>query len=90
LDFGDDNTEFRTPVRIFITPLAAPDDAGLRECLALTSIHELGHAIGIFRHSPNATDIMFANPVVDLPSALDRGTIEVLYHVPPTLRLVRP
>jgi hypothetical protein len=90
LDFGDDNTEFRTPVRIFLTPLAAPDDAGLRECLALTSIHELGHAIGIFRHSPNATDIMFANPVVDLPSALDRGTIEVLYHVPPTLRLVRP
>jgi len=36
------------------------------------------------------TDIMFANPVVDLPSAFDRGTAEVLYHVPPTLRLVRP
>jgi hypothetical protein len=90
LNFSDDNTEFRTPVRIFIAPLASPDDPGLRECLALTSIHELGHAIGIFRHSPNATDIMFSDPVVPLPSALDRGTAEVLYHVPSTLRLVRP
>jgi hypothetical protein len=90
LDISDDHIEFRTPVRIFITPLASPEDPGLSECLALTSIHELGHAIGIFRHSPNATDIMFANPVVDLPSALDRGTAEVLYHVPSTLRLVRP
>lgn len=88
--FSDDNTEFLTPVRIFIAPQASPEDPGLAECLALTSIHELGHAIGIFRHSPNATDIMFANPVVDLPSALDRGTAEVLYHVPSTLRLVRP
>ena len=90
LDISDDHTEFRTPVRIFIAPLASPEDPGLSQCLALTSIHELGHAIGIFRHSPNATDIMFANPVVDLPSAFDRGTAEVLYHVPPTLRLVRP
>jgi hypothetical protein len=90
LDISDDHTEFRTPVRIFIAPLASPDDPGLSECLALTSIHELGHAIGIFRHSPNATDIMFADPVVPLPSALDRGTAEVLYHVPSTLRLVRP
>jgi hypothetical protein len=90
LDISDDHTEFRTPVRIFISPLASPEDPGLSECLALTSIHELGHAIGIFRHSPNATDIMFANPVVALPSPLDRGTAEVLYHVSPTLRLVRP
>lgn len=90
LDISDDHTEFRTPVRISIVPLASPEDPGLSECLALTSIHELGHAIGIFRHSPNATDIMFADPIVPLPSALDRGTAEVLYHVPSTLRLVRP
>jgi hypothetical protein len=90
LDISDDHTELRTPVRIFIIPLASPDDPGLGECLALTSIHELGHAVGIFRHSPNPTDIMFADPVVPLPSTLDRGTAEVLSHVPSTLRLVRP
>lgn len=89
LDISDDHTEFRTPVRIFIAALSTPGP-GLSDCLALTSIHELGHAIGIFRHSPNATDIMFADPAVPLPSALDRGTAEVLYHVPSTLRLVRP
>ena len=90
LDISDDHTQFRTPVRIFIAPLSSAEDPGLATCLALTSIHELGHAIGIFRHSPNATDIMFADPVVELPSTLDRGTAEVLYHLPPTLQLVRP
>jgi hypothetical protein len=90
LDISDDHTEFRAPVRISIAPLSSPEDPGLGVCLALTSIHELGHALGIFRHSPNATDIMFADPVVELPSALDRGTAEVLYHVTPNLTLVRP
>ncbi len=88
--FSDDNTEFLTPVRIFIAPLASSEDPGLAECLAITSIHELGHAIGIFRHSPNPADIMFSDPVVPLPSTADRETAEVLYHLPSTLRLVRP
>jgi hypothetical protein len=71
---NDDNTQFLVPVRIFIAPLASPEDPGLAECLALTSIHELGHAIGIFRHSPNHTDIMFSDPEVPLPSTFDRET----------------
>jgi hypothetical protein len=87
---SEDNTELLTPIRIFIAPHASPEDPGLGECLALTSIHELGHAVGIFRHSPNATDIMFANPVVPLPSDFDRSTAEVLYHLPSTLQLARP
>jgi hypothetical protein len=90
LDVSDDDTELRPPIRIYINPLLSLDDPDLLDCLALTSIHELGHALGIFEHSPNATDIMFANPLVPLPSAFDRGTAEVLYHVPSTLRLVRP
>jgi len=88
--FSLDNTEFLTPVRIFIAPQASSDDPGLAECLALTSIHELGHALGIFRHSPDSTDIMFKLPVVPLPSTADRETAEVLYHLPSTVQLVRP
>jgi hypothetical protein len=88
--FSDDNTQFLAPVRIFIAPHASPEDPALAECLALTSIHELGHAIGIFRHSPNPTDIMFSDPVVPLPSDFDRETAEVLYHLPSTVQLVRP
>jgi hypothetical protein len=88
--FSEDNTELLMPIRIFIASEASPDNPGLAECVALTSIHELGHAIGIFRHSPNPTDIMFSNPVVSLPSTFDRETAEVLYHLPSTLQLVRP
>jgi predicted Zn-dependent protease len=90
IDVPPDHRQLLLPIRIFISPGSLPDAPGVTECLALTSIHELGHALGIFEHSPNPTDIMFAVPVVDLPSPLDRGTAEVLYHVPSTLEAVRP
>lgn len=89
LDVSDDLTQLRLPVRIFISPVEG-DIAGLDRCLGLTTIHELGHALGIFQHSPNPEDIMFADPVVEAPSDRDRGTIEAVYHYPPTLEAVRP
>ncbi|MBA3346449.1 MAG: hypothetical protein H0T44_14325 [Gemmatimonadales bacterium] len=89
LDVTPDNRDLLLPIRVFVAPSAVPGTPGLEDCLALTSIHELGHALGIFQHSPNPTDIMFADPSVLLPSPLDRGTAEVLYHVAPTLEAVR-
>jgi hypothetical protein len=89
LDVPPDNRQLLLPIRIFITPGPIPADPGLASCLALTSIHELGHALGIFEHSPNPTDIMFNDPVVDLPSPLDRGTAEIIYHIPSTLEAIR-
>jgi len=89
LDVSDDLTELRLPVRIFISP-AEGDIPGLDRCLGLTTIHELGHALGIFAHSPNPTDIMYADPQVEAPSRLDRETAEALYHLPPTVTAVRP
>jgi hypothetical protein len=89
LDVPPDHREILLPIRIFITPGANPAEPGLPRCLALTSIHELGHALGIFAHSPNPTDIMFNAPVVELPSPLDRETAEIIYHVPPTLEAIR-
>jgi predicted Zn-dependent protease len=73
------------PVRVFINPrfdLAAP---GMDECLALTTTHELGHAIGILTHSPDAADIMYFDPSVPTLSTRDRATIERAYHIQPTL-----
>jgi hypothetical protein len=91
LDVSPDLTELRLPVRIFISPVA--DDGsfpGLQRCLELTTVHELGHALGIFAHSPNPADIMYVDPVVEELSELDRETAEVLYHIPPNIEAVRP
>jgi predicted Zn-dependent protease len=90
LDVDEANTELRLPIRVFIDPSSSPDDPGLDRCLALTSIHEMGHAIGIFAHSPNPEDIMNADPEVESLSARDRRTAEAVYHTAPTLEAVGP
>ncbi len=77
--------EIQVPVRVFINPRFDPGTPGVDECLALTTTHELGHAIGIFAHSPDPGDIMFADPGVPALSARDRATAERAYHVPATL-----
>jgi predicted Zn-dependent protease len=88
LDIDVENRQLRPPIRVFVAS-SLPDDPGIDRCLALTSIHELGHALGIFAHSPNPEDIMFADPDVELPSARDQRTAEAAYHTPPTLEVVR-
>lgn len=79
--------ELQPPIRVFINPRFDPATPGVDECLALTTTHELGHAIGIFAHSPVATDIMFGDPVVAALSARDRATAEAAYHLQPNLSI---
>lgn len=76
-----------TPIRVYVDPRFAPSSPGVDECMALTTTHELGHSLGIFAHSPNADDIMFADPVVAEISPRDRATAELAYHTEPTLRV---
>jgi predicted Zn-dependent protease len=90
LDISDDHTQLRLPVRVYIAPQTLPDDPNLPRCLALTTTHELGHALGIWRHSPTATDLMFANPSVTAPSDVDLGTAELIYHLPANVQPVGP
>jgi predicted Zn-dependent protease len=90
LVFNDDNTQLIVPIRVFVRPVLPANEPATQTCLALTTIHELGHALGIFQHSPDPGDIMLANPLVALPSDRDRGTIEADYHYPSTVEPVRP
>jgi predicted Zn-dependent protease len=90
VEVNEANTELRLPIRVFIDPHFFPDDANLERCLALTSIHEMGHALGIFAHSPHPEDIMYLDPDVEQLSERDRRTAEAAYHTPPTLEAVRP
>ncbi|MEN8376564.1 MAG: hypothetical protein ABFS34_14045 [Gemmatimonadota bacterium] len=43
--------------------------------------HEIGHALGLFQHSPDAADLMFGGELTaDEPTDADRATIFTLYH----------
>jgi hypothetical protein len=86
-DLPSGSRELQPPIRVFVNPRFDPALPGVDECMALTTTHELGHAIGIFAHSPDAGDIMFSDPVVPELSARDRATAERAYHVPPTLTI---
>lgn len=70
-----------------ITILMAGATAGQVEaCVRRTVIHEMGHSLGILNdNAPDSTDIMYFTPLVPVPSAADRTTMQVLYHTAPTL-----
>ena len=77
------------PFHIFIDPRFVEGTPGLERCLDLTTAHELGHALGIFQHSPDPDDLMYSDPIVTAPSARDRNTVERAYHTPTTISLSR-
>jgi predicted Zn-dependent protease len=79
--------ELQPPIRVFINPRFDPASPGVDACLALTTTHELGHAVGIFNHSPEASDIMFGDPAVSELSPRDRATAEAAYHLQPNLTI---
>ncbi|HET7041333.1 MAG TPA: matrixin family metalloprotease, partial [Gemmatimonadales bacterium] len=83
-----DHRRLWTPTRIYIEPKYLLSDTATVNCLARVSAHELGHALGLFVHSPNPTDLMNAQPSVDAPSEVDAATVEWLYHQPTKLRPV--
>jgi predicted Zn-dependent protease len=60
-------------------------DAQVAACLRRVVIHEVGHALGLLRHSPSPLDIMYETPTVAFPSSADRRTVEVLYHTTATV-----
>jgi hypothetical protein len=77
--------ELQVPVRVFINPRFDPSSPGVDQCLALTTLHELGHSIGIFTHSSNPADVMYFDPLVSSLSSSDRATAELAYHTPANL-----
>jgi hypothetical protein len=72
------------PFRIYVAPRFTSGSPGVDECMALTTTHEIGHALGIFTHSPDAADLMYEDPVVSTISPRDRSTAELAYHTAPT------
>jgi len=78
----DNARQVHLPMHVYISARFAPELPATQACLALTLTHEIGHTLGIFRHSPRPEDLMYSNPTVAAPSERDRNTAEVLYHTP--------
>lgn len=60
-------------------------DGQVIACFRRVIAHEVGHSLGLLRHSPDTADLMAAEPLVDRPTERDRMTAEVLYHTVPTI-----
>ncbi|MBR9990208.1 MAG: matrixin family metalloprotease [Gemmatimonadetes bacterium] len=69
-------------VRFVITILGTQSGSG--ETVERLVIHELGHALGIGRHSPHPQDLMAEGvPTRATLSQRDISTVQVLYHTRP-------
>jgi predicted Zn-dependent protease len=73
----------RVKVDISINPAATSAANPLGALVA----HELGHAVGIGGHSPQALDVMFGSPAVSTPSARDITTLRWVVRQKIELRL---
>ncbi len=73
----------RVKLDIAINPAATNATNTLRALVT----HELGHAVGIGGHSPDALDVMFAQPSVSVPSLRDITTLRWLVRQVIDLRL---
>ena len=74
--------QLRLPVHIYISPRYDPALVDLTECFRVTAAHELGHSLGLFRHTSDSTDIMYGLPVAQGLSARDINTAQFLAHWP--------
>ena len=65
---------------------AVVDDAELRRLVT----HEVGHALGLWNHPAPTSfpeSVMLSVPSTDVPTAIDRATVQVLYHTAPNVSL---
>lgn len=88
LSIDSTGTALDQPIRVDIREKTGFTPAQVAACVRRTTVHELGHTLGIIdeNHSgTNSSDIMYATVLVDAPSDRDRQTVEVLYHTAPTI-----
>ncbi len=81
--------ELRLPIRVYIIA-SVPGAPDLQDCLQAVSAHELGHSLGLFQHSTDSLDLMYAFPTRNFLTDRDLGTAYNDYHFPSDMVPVRP
>lgn len=81
--------QLRIPIHSYIDA-SLPNAPDITACLRTVAAHELGHTLGLFQHSPDSMDLMYASPGVDALSDRDIGTAVSAYHYPANMLPVRP
>jgi predicted Zn-dependent protease len=86
---GATRFELQLPMHLYVYPNLpnAPDIAG---CLRTTAAHELGHALGLFQHSTDSLDLMYAIPTATGLSGNDIATVRRLYRTASDMVPVHP
>lgn len=79
---------FRTEISILTGTVYTA--AQVQACVSRVVLHELGHTLGVLREAPDTLAIMYTTPRVRQPAAIDRRTMQVLYHTPATLAPAPP
>jgi hypothetical protein len=82
--FLDTLGRIERPIRSYVWPVG-PDTALSASCFHFVTAHELGHGLGLFIHSPDIADLMYASPWRRVLSVNDRYTIQLLYHTTATV-----
>lgn len=86
LDFA--NKALQLPIEIYLQNRFEPNREDTQRCFGIAMKHEIGHAMGILRHSPDPNDIMYFNPTAEVLTPRDRSTAEVMYHAPSNVVII--
>jgi len=89
IDTAATRFQLQLPVRMYLTPKYDPALVDLTECFRITATHELGHSLGLFRHTSDTLDIMYVLPKAQVLSARDINTAQVLSHWPANMTPTR-
>lgn len=74
---------FETAIVVLTGTVFTPEQ--VEACVRRTTVHELGHSLGLFQEASDTLSIMRSPPLVSEPAPIDRRTVQVLYHTPATL-----
>ena len=86
---GATRFELAEPIHAYVFP-SFPNDPNVTACLRTVAAHELGHTLGLFQHSPDSLDLMYAFPTATTLSQRDIATARDAYHTPSDMVPVRP